>query len=259
MCGQRDRASVIHKWLPLARPWQDAPRRLFCFPHAGGAAGAYRTWIEALAPAADVCALEPPGRWSRLAERPHRRIDPWVEDVVAAIAPLCDRPFAFFGYSLGSIIAFEVARRMRDVLGMQPCALMVAAAAPPQIALRRTVLHRLPDDAFVEQLNRRYAAIPAAVRRDRDLLSAMLPSLRADIEAIETYHYGPGEPLQCPIVAFAGTLDEGATEERMARWSEQTAGPFRLERFNGGHFFIQTAGPSLVQSVRRTLLGETVG
>src|SRR3546814_4467064 len=96
-------------WFVRARPRPAAELRLFCFPHAGGAASSYFAWAGALE-AVDVLAVQPPGREGRLAEPLIADMTTLLDRLVAAIEPQLDRPFVFFGHSMGALVAFETAR-----------------------------------------------------------------------------------------------------------------------------------------------------
>src|SRR5690349_1621425 len=96
--------------IPLLAGHKPNPRarlRLFCFPYSGGAAWAYRDW-QSLPPDIDVCGIELPGRGKRLREAPLNKMSLAVELVAKEIISLLDRPYAFFGHSMGAIMAFEV-------------------------------------------------------------------------------------------------------------------------------------------------------
>ena len=97
------------RWVWSPRPNPGARLRLFCYPYAGGRAAVYRRWPESLPASIEVCAIEPPGHGTRLSETPFTRLSPLVEALAAALDPYLDRPFAFFGHSLGSLVSFELA------------------------------------------------------------------------------------------------------------------------------------------------------
>src|SRR5690349_9207995 len=101
------------RWVVRRRPRDDAPLRLFLVPHAGAGAVIYHEWPSSFPDSIDVCAIDPPGRFARCNEAQHRDVCTFARDMAAALLPYVDRPFAFFGYSLGALMAFECARELR--------------------------------------------------------------------------------------------------------------------------------------------------
>src|SRR5215207_163972 len=101
-------------WFSAAQPNSRASVRLFCFPYAGGDAQVYRAWSRHLPPSVEVLAARLPGRGPRIKEAPFRDLAPLIVAVASAVAPYLDRPFAFFGHSMGALISFELARLLRE-------------------------------------------------------------------------------------------------------------------------------------------------
>ena len=87
--------------------------RLFCFPYAGGDARTYSDWNERLGDGVEGCPVQLPGRGHRLAEPPLRQMQLVVEETARDLRPFFDKPFAFFGHSMGGTLAFELARLLR--------------------------------------------------------------------------------------------------------------------------------------------------
>jgi surfactin synthase thioesterase subunit len=114
-------------------------------------------------------------------------------------------------------------------------------------------MHALPDDEFVAEVRQRYGGIPDQVLQDRELLALLLPCLRADITAVETYSYSVGELLACPISAFAGTEDARVPLDELDAWRQETTGPFKVELLPGGHFFVESARPRLLRALSAAL------
>ena len=110
-------ATAVDSWIAFRKPNPQARLRLFCFPYAGAGAAMFRTWPDFLPPDVEVCPVQFPGRGTRLAERPFTQLEPLVQELHRALAPLFDKPFAFFGYSLGALVAFELARHHRRQSG----------------------------------------------------------------------------------------------------------------------------------------------
>jgi medium-chain acyl-[acyl-carrier-protein] hydrolase len=121
-----------------------------------------------------------------------------------------DRPFALFGHSLGALVAFEVARRLRHRRGPEPRHVFLSGRRAPHLAERYPPMAHLDDVAFVTEVRRRYNGISEEVLQHADLMELLLPTLRADIKAFEAYTYEPGEPLGSPITAYGGDQDPGS-------------------------------------------------
>lgn len=219
---------------------QSAALRLFCFPYAGGGASAFRTWGAALAPEAAVYPVQLPGREMRLRERPFTSLPLLVRAAADALAPHLAEPFALYGHSMGSLIAFELARLLRRERGTTPAALFVSGGPAPQLAEPKERTYELPEPEFLDRL-RRLGGTPPAVLEHPELMQLMSPLLRADFELVETYAYEPGEPpLSCPVFAYGGLSDPEATREEIEGWREQTTAPFSLRMLPGDHFFINS-------------------
>src|ERR1039458_7197841 len=106
-------AAAFDPWISCRRPGPEARLRLFCFPYAGAGALIFRTWSDGLPADVEVCPVQLPGRGTRLMERPFTQLSLLIEALAQALVPFLDKPFAFFGHSLGALVSFELARRIR--------------------------------------------------------------------------------------------------------------------------------------------------
>ncbi|HEY7403808.1 MAG TPA: thioesterase domain-containing protein [Candidatus Angelobacter sp.] len=228
----------INKWWSV-RPAKDAVAiRLFCFPHVGAGPSIFNNWPAAWAPEnVELWGVRLPGREQRLSEMPFRRMAPLIDALYEAISPQLSGTYSFYGHSLGSIIAFEMARRIRREGKAGPACLLVSAHTAPQLGLRRPPLHTLPDNEFKESL-RRLAGTPEEVLQDEDLMSIVMQVLRADFEVDETYSYTEEPALECPIAAFGGVDDLDVPRPDLEAWSANTSREFSLHMMEGDHFFV---------------------
>jgi len=196
-----------------------------------------------------MCPIRLPGRERRRVDLPFRRIDALVRALADDRALFRDVPFAFFGHSLGSLIAFELARELCRRGLEPPIRLLVSAHPAPQIPQRNSPIHHLPEQEFIDALIHRYGAIPGPILADRQMLELFLPVLRSDMEMLETYRYVPDAPLACPISALGGVLDSTVASDLLTAWQVQTVDAFRLHMFPGNHFYFQDARPQLLQAI----------
>lgn len=236
-----------NKWFSVRAARAVPALRLFCFPHVGAGASVFNLWRPAWMPDnIELWTVRLPGREQRLSEAPFRRMGPLVEALYEAMATQLSGPYAFYGHSLGALVAFEMARKIQRQRGPGPICLLVSAHTAPQLGLCRPVLYNLPDKEFVDAL-RRFAGTPDEALDNEDLMSIMMVALRADFEVDETYSYEEGQPLDCPISAFGGTGDPDVSQADLEAWRTHTSQKFNLQMMEGDHFFIFRASDFLLR------------
>jgi surfactin synthase thioesterase subunit len=227
------------RW-PARRP--EAALRLVCFPHAGGGASAYWRWPRLLPAQVEVLAVQYPGRQDRFA-------DPYADSLLELAGPVTAElagllagrptPVAFFGHSMGALVAFEVARGMRAA-GLPSPSRLVVSAHPAPTRPRVSGPAGDGDQAILDYL-RSLGGAGADLLDDPDLRELTLPMVRNDLRLTRNYQYLPGAPLDCPISAIAGAADRSCTPEQMRDWSRQTTAGFDLAILPGDHFYTETA------------------
>lgn len=231
-----------------------APRRLFCFPYVGGAASVFRRWPQRFGEALEILALQLPGRENRMSEPPFTDMHDVVARVADEIAPmLAAKPFAFFGHSMGGVLAFELVRELRRRGLPLPSRLFVSGSSAPQVAdFADPPRHTMPDDELVVEL-RRLGGTPEEFLADEELLAILLPTLRADFSLFDTYRYPEGEPLPVPISVFGGLEDFALPEEKLEGWRLQTTAAVTMKMFPGDHFFLHAYEPAVTREIGRLL------
>ena len=115
------------------------------------------------------------------------------------------------------------------------------------------LIHTLPEAAFVAEINRRYAAIPEAIQKDREMLDLFLPGLRADFAMLETYSYKPKPSLSSAISVYGGRNDSVVSQSALEGWRQHTSGQFELAMFEGDHFFVHSHTEDLIVRVAEAL------
>lgn len=245
--------SLSDAWVGCPRPNPASRLRLFCFPYAGGGASVYSAWWRELPAHTELCAIKLPGREARLGEPPFERLTALVQALATALDGWLTKPFAFYGHSMGALVSFELARELRRRGAPPPRHLFVAARRAPHLPASEPV-NGLPEGEFLAWL-RRIGGTPEEVLRDPELLGLFMPVLRADVAVNEAEPFVAGAPLDCPISAFGGVDDERAAPADLEAWGQHTRGPFRIEMFPGGHFFLRTAREPLLRSISATLDG----
>jgi medium-chain acyl-[acyl-carrier-protein] hydrolase len=188
-------------------------------------------------------------------EPAYTRLEPLVEALTHAILPLLDRPFAFFGHSMGAMIGFELARRLRAEHALEPQHLFVSGRRAPQLAEKDPDIHNLPHSEFVAEVER-LNGTPKEVLQHAELMDILIPMLRADFAVCHTYNFVPGAPLKCSFTVLGGTQDETANQEKLEGWCEHTAGRCRIRMLEGDHFFINQQHAAILPIIAQTLLAR---
>lgn len=225
-------------WL-IRTPAPQRRRRLFCFSYAGGSAFGFTPWQAALDASIEVCAVQLPGRGARIAQPPIASMPTLLQALAPVITRQGDLPFAFFGHSVGALIAFELARylRLHGVSG--PAHLFMSGCQAPQYRSPARRLHELPNAALIDEL-KVYNGTPSEVLESRELMALMLPTIRADFALAENYRYRPGPLLPMPISVFAGKQDDNKAPGQVDGWKKETSNTSHVTWFEGGHFFVNT-------------------
>ena len=196
-----------------------------------------------------------PGLESRIMEPAIETISMVVEMLFSEIRSRIDKSFVFFGHSLGSIISFELTRKLRERYRLQPIHMFVAGIGAPQILNWNSPIYDLPETDFLEKLQRRYGGIPEEILQNPDILQLVLPSLRASIKMYECYKYVESDPLDCDITAFGGYQDKTAGGEDLEAWRYQTKRSFTLHMLPGNHFFINSERVYFLRTLSSELTG----
>jgi surfactin synthase thioesterase subunit len=231
----------------------DAQVRLFCFPFAGGSAAVFAGWGEKLKPGMEVWAAQPRGRGSRFYEKPHPSVDEMVQDYLQILRAHLDLPFAFYGHSLGGLLAFRLIQQLAAEGLPLPTHFFVGACAPPVVGLTHSPISHLPDEGFVTAVQERYSGIPESVLREPELMEMFLPALKADFTAHETFDRSQITQIDCPVTALAGHDDPMVTHTLMREWRRHTKEFFELRIIPGDHFFLSTSGDLVLSTIREKM------
>jgi medium-chain acyl-[acyl-carrier-protein] hydrolase len=149
---------------------------------------------------------------------------------------------------MGAVVAFEIARRLSSE-GSEPIALFAASMRAPGLPSPLPPLEHLPDAEFVKAVDARFAGIPEAIRNSPEVLALLLPTLRADVKALQNYRYRPHFHLGSAVYALGGEEDWTVSDEELRGWRDVTRGPFLFRRFPGGHFFFDSSRSEVLSFV----------
>lgn len=212
----------------------------------------FSQWPARLTSEVEVWGVNLPGRGNRLLDPLIDRLPALVEAIGPAIVPFLDKPFVFYGHSMGTLVSFEVARWLRRKNYPQPAQLFVSSRAAPHLPSEKKPIHHLPDTELIEEL-RQFDGTPTEVLENPELMQLLLPAIRADFAVLETYNYTPEAPFAFPISAIGSFEDHDLERDDLESWREHTEGRSVVRMLPGNHFFIYTAQGQLLDMMRQEL------
>jgi medium-chain acyl-[acyl-carrier-protein] hydrolase len=232
--------------------------RLFCIPHAGAGPSAFRGWEEQLGSEIETTIIQLPGREGRFREKPYLSLELLVRDLTEVVLPCLatGQRFAFFGNSLGGLIAFEALHEIRRRAGYEAVHLFVSATSAPHLPPPLPPIGHLANRELIREVCARYGGIPLPILQDEEFLVAMLPSLRADIRMLEEYDRRQPQPLSCPITAIGGRRDQTVPLTHIEEWSKLTMSSFTKILLDEDHLYLQSAREQLTGYIREALLAS---
>ncbi|MFC9894912.1 thioesterase II family protein [Nocardia sp. NPDC127579] len=249
-----DKAITGTDWLRVLRS-DPAPRRqLVCFPPGGGSATAYRELARQFGSGVVVAAVQPPGRHDRLADPAIGDLHELADRIAAELlrqAPLTE--LSLFGHSMGATVAYETAVRLEQ--GGQRLRTLFVSGRPAPTYAEPGRLHLASDDELIGDLER-LANDPASVailRAEPGLAELVLPTVRTDYRAVETYTHRSADPLTCDIEVLVSTGDPTVTPEQATGWRAHTSGGYRSHTFPGGHFYLDEQPAAVAKVVAAAL------
>ena len=246
----------LGNWFVCPQVKPAAELRLFLFPYAGGGPAAFWKWSAEFSKHIETWVAHYPGRGSRYNEAPAKKMSDLVEGIYQAIYPLLDKPFAFFGHSLGGLVAFELTRSLQENDLPRPQVLFISACGAPPLSNPYPPIHALSDAEFLRALQE-LNGIPEEIANQLNLLEILLPTLRADFEVAENYQYSPNEqPLACPIIALGGNDDPHVSRAHMEGWASHTSSEFKSIYFPGDHFYLNSAKDGVIQSITQEMMNS---
>ncbi|MCP2166462.1 thioesterase II family protein [Goodfellowiella coeruleoviolacea] len=242
-------------WIRRFHPAPDSDVRLVCFPHAGGSASFFFPVSRQLSPRLDVLALQYPGRQDRRNEPPIDSIAELADQAAEALRSWTDKPLAFFGHSMGAVLAYEVGLRLQRS-GTDLVELFASGRRAPS-TVRDERVHTQPDEGLIDEI-KSLSGTDASLLGNEEILRMILPAIRSDYRAVETYVHQPGQRLSAPITVLVGDADPKVTLDEARKWQEHTTGAFDMKVFAGGHFYLTPHAAEVIRLIADRLDGRRV-
>ena len=246
------------KWFVIPRSDCDVDARLICLPYAGGNAATYKGWQALLPGKVQLLAVQPPGRASRLAERGYDNMDDLIANLYPLLRPYLDRPYIIFGHSMGGRIGYELMCKARENNDRLPMHFICSGCPAPNTLRKKPPVFLQTDDEFITYL-RSLNGTPEEVLQNAELMSLLLPSLRADFQLVDNYYVSEAKQMDCPTSLFTGSTDNHVGLEDVKNWKEFFVEKPEMLEFPGGHLFVEENKaelPKVVKKIFNQYIGE---
>ncbi|MET9616847.1 thioesterase II family protein [Kitasatospora indigofera] len=246
------RRPLVEGAVTCPRPVPGASFRLFLFHHAGGSHLLYRGWETDFPADWEVMLVDAPGRAHLLGERPLDTSEELVGYLRRDLLPWLDRPYAFFGHSMGALVAYELTRRLPAGGGAPaPSWLGLSACGPAgsRDLPRDQRRHLLPDAELRDRI-RLVGGTPPNLLEDDDLWRLFGPIFRSDFAVVDTWEPVPGRPpLTVPVSVFGGHQDDLVAPDRLAHWADHARYYLGLHLYRGDHFYLSGQQRSVTRQI----------
>ncbi|MBU2699295.1 surfactin synthase thioesterase subunit [Sporomusaceae bacterium BoRhaA] len=231
--------------------------KLFCLPYAGGTAMVYTKWSKYLHKIIELYPLEMSGRGKRFGLQLFDNIEDTVDDLFKIMSKELDGSYyAIFGHSMGTLVIYELIRKIHQMEFSDPLHIFMSGRFPPHIRETK-ILHTLVDDRFKDEIIK-LGGIPEEVIQNTEFFNIFMPILRADYKLIETYKYSGMDKWNFDISVFSGNNDPEVQEYDIRGWKNYTNKKCDFYEFNGGHFFINDDMIQVVQKINDILIEKNL-
>ncbi|MER5544796.1 alpha/beta fold hydrolase [Streptomyces sp. NPDC002589] len=237
------------EFVRILRSAPEARLRLVCCPHAGASASAYAALARELPEDIEVLAVEYPKRRAQSDRGGFTTIEELADLVSAALAPWSGRPLAVYGHSMGSVVAFEVTRRL-EAGGSNVARLFVSGRRSPSDGLG----DGLPanDEEIIAELTT-LGGLPPKLLEKPKFLRPILTVIRHDYRSNSSYLAPPDAVVRTPVTFQLADSDYYVDPAAAEGWRRHTIGDFRVVHVHGGHFFLNERLPQVVEVITADL------
>lgn len=233
--------------------------KLFCLPYAGGSAVVFKKWIQYLDKDIELIPIELSGRGKRIGEPLYQDVMAATEDVFQQIKNEINySSYCFYGHSLGAMISYELAQKIRKQNIRQPVHIFFSGRRAPHVDLEEEKKYHLMDNNEFRDELLDLGGTPKELFEHPELLELFLPILKNDFRIAETYVKSDHiDPLESDITVMLGKQDD-LTLVKSEEWKLHARNDCDIHYFEGDHFFINDQPENVVDIINNKLTEKTL-
>lgn len=215
----------------------DSSIDLFCFPYAGSGASIFYSWANYLNPKINIYGFQAPGKEDRISEDLIIDLNTLIQNAVKELKQIINKPFVLFGHSMGSVLAFEIAKTL-ELENITPELVILSGRPPPRFGLRMNPISHLGDKELIAELHKLEGTDTRILEND-ELMELLLPIIRADFRISEAYKSSASLKINSPMIAIGSEEDPWLNKAEFKEWKDYSNSTTKIQFFPGGHFYLR--------------------
>jgi surfactin synthase thioesterase subunit len=228
---------MVGKSFKPIRISDDSTIDLFCFPYAGSGASIFYSWANHLNPKINIYGFQAPGKEDRISEDLIIDLNILIQNAVQELKQIINKPFVLFGHSMGSVLAFEIAKSLESE-NITPKLVILSGRPPPKFGLRMNPISHLGDKELITELYKLEGTDTRILEND-ELMELLLPIIRADFRISEAYQSSASLKINSPMIAIGSEEDPWLNEAEFNDWKDYSNSTTKIQFFPGGHFYLR--------------------
>ena len=226
--------------------------QLFILPYAGGSIAAFKRLTCLLDDSIETITVEYPGRGSRVKEVFASSFWSLLDDSITYCRERrkSEVPYAVMGYSMGSILAYEMVAR-KSIEGELSHLFISAEVSPKDRSLELRKVETPTEEKILERV-RRLGGIDERMLKNKRFADIYIKPMIADFRLFSEYHFSSfSDKIKVDTTFFYCENDTAYSD--MKKWNEIIDGNFDFHELGENHFFINQHYEEMAEVINSTL------
>ncbi|HGD2994933.1 TPA: thioesterase II family protein [Streptococcus agalactiae] len=228
--------------------------KLLLLPYAGGSALFYTHWEKYLKENIEIIPIEFPGRGLRFKEKPCDKISDLIDSIWDTVErEIKNQRYVIFGYCVGTIVLYELFRRIRKNKLTEPEHCFICAYSPPNLIKNVVDEKNISEEELLLEWCTK-SRISRELLEEKSYLKIFYDVWKLDRKMVNNYLFkGDIELFNCNITLISGDEDFALCQKDIECWKDFTRGSVENIVVKGSHDFLKTNEKSVVKIINTTL------